>query len=299
MPRSAKIMTSPPTLFCLCALWLGLLSPSACSRRTTEQPVLRLPTGGQSVVAKSLDQLKQLVAPVQLTIDDPHERRQLTYEALPLANLLRSLSDGSAVTDVIVHCADGYAATLAHEVWRDHGQHAYLAFRLLGRTAFRVRDRDNGKQVALGPYYLIWDNRRHPELAADLPASAWPYQVISIEPVDLAQHLAALRPPSSAPAQAHQGFVLFRRHCLACHSVNRRGGTVGPELNDPVSVTSYFEPEWLLRWIIDPRQLRYNAKMPGLHGLGDAQQEQHTARQIVAYLESMAGPRSGRPAVSP
>ena len=52
-----------------------------------------------------------------------------------------------------------------------------------------------GKNIPLGPYYLIWDNRNDPALIA-AGARDWPYQTAD---VSLARDPdAALRPPGSA-----------------------------------------------------------------------------------------------------
>ena len=65
------------------------------------------------------------------------------------------------------------------------------------------------------------------------------------------------------------------------------GGTLGPELNYPASVTEYVEPTWLRRWIDAPLTVRHGTPMPGLPpGIPD---REAALRDVIAYLTVMAG----------
>ena len=63
------------------------------------------------------------------------------------------------------------------------------------------------------------------------------------------------------------GFYAFRKHCLACHSINGCGGTMGVELNSPQNVTEYWQPDALRDYILDPAAFRPRCKMPAMKHL--------------------------------
>jgi mono/diheme cytochrome c family protein len=60
----------------------------------------------------------------------------------------------------------------------------------------------------------------------------------TVDLVRFADKAVKLAPPTTAKQDAKEGFALFRKTCLACHTLNGEGGqTSGVELNRPVSVT--------------------------------------------------------------
>lgn len=93
--------------------------------------------------------------------------------------------------------------------------------------------------------------------------------------------------------QTSEGQRLFQQYCIGCHTIG--GGTlIGPDLK---GVTTRRDPQWLVRWIENPDQLRASGdpiakeldqqfpsvKMPNL-GLTPAQVD-----QIVAFLGTESG----------
>jgi hypothetical protein len=74
-----------------------------------------------------------------------------------------------------------------------------------------------------------------------------------------------LAPPAGASAAAQRGFGAWRVHCQKCHMLNGDGGEIGPELNWPMNVTEYWQPNMLKRWVLDPASMRLPAKMPPIN----------------------------------
>jgi mono/diheme cytochrome c family protein len=103
--------------------------------------------------------------------------------------------------------------------------------------------------------------------------------MIAIELVSSSDALAGLAPGGSKP-----GYELFVTHCLKCHAINGVGGTFGPELNSPCSVTEYWNPRLLSRFIANAASIRFGSRMPNFTSLPDKD-----IRAIVEYLQSMAG----------
>src|SRR4051812_5539449 len=80
------------------------------------------------------------------------------------------------------------------------------------------------------------------------------------------------------------GHELFITHCLKCHALNGVGGTFGPELNSPCSVTEYWNPRLLRQFITKASSVRSSTKMPNFDSLPEKD-----VQLIVDYLHAMAG----------
>ena len=102
------------------------------------------------------------------------------------------------------------------------------------------------------PSYLVWVSA--PGGHEDYP---WPFQMIAVELVSSSDALGGLVPDSS-----NGGHELLVKYCLKCHAVNEVGGTSGPELNSPCSVTEYWNPRLLTRFIVNAGSVRAGSKMP-------------------------------------
>jgi len=219
---------------------------------------------------------------MEADLDDPVYKRRKRYAGVALADLLRqrwpTVDDwATAGAELVLTAADGYSPSMD------------LGRALAGGGVVAVRDLDRppddpwepflqGKEtITPAPYYLVW-----PDADPGDPGHAWPYQLVSlrIEPVD--RRWAAAAPGDGAAPVAREGFRLWARHCAPCHSVNLVGGSLGPELNVPMSVTEYWPAEHLAGFIAAPERYRARSKMPGFAHLPDGEQ-----RAILAYLAAM------------
>ena len=84
-----------------------------------------------------------------------------------------------------------------------------------------------------------------------------------------------------------QGYSLFLQHCFKCHSINGVGGTLGPELNTPCSVTEYWNPILLRRFIRQSATVS-GSKMPPFQELPE-----NDVESIVGYLKYMSRRKQG------
>lgn len=211
-------------------------------------------------------------------------KRSMHYRAVPLARLLEGITPGDHLQAV---AADGFAAELsAAPLLATEGARAWLA---IEDPAAPWPALGEGK-ISAGPFYLVWT---HPE-AANIGPEQWPFQIQRIRQLTpLAQRFPALLPSAQASADVQAGFAHYRKHCMACHRLNRQGDAqLGPDLNLPYNPTEYFREDFLRRYIRDPQALRHwpQARMPAFptRVLSDAELE-----QLLAYLRHMAG-RKGR-----
>ena len=93
----------------------------------------------------------------------------------------------------------------------------------------------NGEEVKIEPFYIVYEG-----VSPTDAEYKWPYNLVKIHLAPLHENDAALVPKVES---AKAGYELFRKYCLTCHSINKIGGKMGPELNFPKSVTEYWHTE--------------------------------------------------------
>lgn len=215
--------------------------------------------------------------------EDVSYKHTMRYRAVPLTVLLQDLAPDDQIQ---LMATDGFAAELpAASLLNTHGARAWLA---IEDPSAPWPNLGKGKASA-GPFYLVWT---HPK-ADGIAPEQWPFQVIRITRLaPLAQRFPGLLPDADASPAVQAGFNLFRKHCMACHRLNRQGNAqLGPDLNLPYNPTEYFRESFLLRYIRDPQSLRQwpQARMPAFSQqvLNDTE-----LGQLLAYLRHMASRKS-------
>lgn len=79
-----------------------------------------------------------------------------------------------------------------------------------------------------------------------------------------------------SPIAAKKGRKLFRRlGCAACHTIDGKGGAVGPNLSKSAH---RLKPYWMFKWLKNPQAIRPDAPMPN-YALEDDK-----VKVLVAYL---------------
>jgi cytochrome c2 len=215
---------------------------------------------------------------------EPHELKEVKYLAIAAKPLFDKIygAEWKKAEDALFTCADGYQPTLS--VPRFLKYDGYFAIERVG-TDFTVTKKQEANVVAdLGPLYLVWKNLDKPELRAE-DLLAWPYQVVTIDFVDLVDRFPHMMPPKNASAAVKRGFNHFRQNCFMCHKVNGDGGDKSIDLNRPFSVTEYWNPKWLKRWITDPTQIRPGTVMPPFPTPG--KEGEKMIDDLIAYLKVM------------
>lgn len=211
-----------------------------------------------------------------VTVRDPYYGTTKRYRACPLADVLR-LGFGApprADDEIVFRAHDGYARPASGARVSSAG----------GWLAFADAEREHGfaplgrQGIDPGPFYVVWEGPGQD----DPHRWPWPYQLAEIVVTDLARHWPRIVPDGvETDTPAWRGFAIFRRECVACHSINGQGGTVGPELNVPRSIVEYRDAEQLKAFIRDPATFRYGNMPPNPHlGADDLD-------ALLAYFEAM------------
>ena len=86
------------------------------------------------------------------------------------------------------------------------------------------------------------------------------------------------------PARGEASFN--KRSCAFCHTLNGRGGNLGPDLTD---VKQRRSEEWLLKWLKDPHALKPDTIMPRVTWTSDRE-----IYDVISYLVNSGG-SNGKP----
>jgi mono/diheme cytochrome c family protein len=228
------------------------------------------------ITAESIAQMRRHHPLASAEVNDPVYHRKQRYQGFWLRDVLQELGQqghSDADTYVRFRCQDGYLPLMP--LTRTRQANGLLAI----RDANAPPGQDwqplpgTGASSTPAPSYLVWLSP-----PGDPDVYPWPYQMVAIELVSSAEALADLEAKSSQP-----GRELFITHCLQCHALNGVGGTFGPELNSPCSVTEYWNPRLLSRFIANAGSIRAGTKMPNFDALPEKE-----IQVIVGYLQAMA-----------
>lgn len=234
------------------------------------EPSLEFRRAGVPVASKTLSELKAAVTPRIVEYADPmYSGKKKRFECLPLPALMeagygkdwKSFPESEASLIAL----DGYASqTVAAKLAEDGGC-----------VAFRDLDFDPNwepvgrKKANPAPFYLFWTK---PEQST-ANGYAWPWQLFAIDLVSFAKAYPEVVPQGAKEGSAAwRGFETFRARCMRCHSINRQGGKIGPDLNAPTSVATYRTKKWITSYVKQPSKVRYT-EMPDHLDLSDAQLE--------------------------
>lgn len=209
---------------------------------------------------------------------DPVYMKKKRYNAISLKEILETYSSAkkqnAAETKVVFECEDGYKPEMSLEKLLT--SKAYLAVSDVDAPKDTEWEplMDKGREIKMEPFYVVYEG-----VSGDDISYKWPYNLVKIHLAPLHENDAALVPKSEA---AMAGYELFKNRCQTCHSINKIGGKMGPELNFPKNVTEYWKTEDLKAFIQKPEAYRFEVKMPNL---GIKPKE---AEEIVKYLEYMS-----------
>jgi len=249
----------------------------------SEQLLFKL--NGKEVKKYTIEQLTKIVKPVEIKIYEPHEHRERKYLGFLTTSLLKEIykDELKPNMDVYITCTDGYKPSIP--VFKIMKYDSYLVFNSLDKEKFTIVNKNqNNEYVELNPYYLIWDNIKHPELKKQ-GTYDFPYQIESIDLISFQDKFPKMSPPIGSNETVNNGFAAFRKYCSTCHTINSEGGNKAIELSYPVNVTEYFEETWLKKWIENPSSIRFNTKMPGLNL--DIDNKEEVINNIIEYLKAM------------
>ncbi|MBO9711662.1 c-type cytochrome [Sphingomonas sp.] len=229
-----------------------------------------------------------------LTIQDvsAYPRQTMTFRAVKMASLLKevAIEPGDEVQFV---ATDGFGTTFRPELLQNTAPDKAIAYLAVEDPQAKWPNQRN-KSESAGPYYLFWV---HPELSG-IGREQYPYLIdhVAITRSTAARFPKILPDPAlAADDPVRRGYASFEKNCLTCHTINGQGpGSMGPDLNSPMSPTEYFQPGILRRLIRNSQSIRANPNTP----MGPFPPEilpDGELDDLIAYLTHMAKRRGDAP----
>jgi cytochrome c2 len=211
--------------------------------------------------------------------NDPVYRKQKKYNAVSASLLIKNEIDLTKVdlknTKIVFECIDGYKPEMPLELFLN--ANPYLAYQDIDAPKGLNWEAiiKNGNEMNAEPFYIVYTSVSEKDTRYK-----WPYNLVRINIEPLNKSTIELYPLKNRKLET--GYTLFKNQCLTCHAINGIGGTMGPELNYPKSVTEYWKENELVDYIVNPASFRNKVKMPAL---GITKQQ---SQKIVDYLKYMS-----------
>lgn len=212
--------------------------------------------------------------------EDPVYHSKKRYNAIPFPKLLYTYSKikqlQSDQYQIVFECEDGYRPMMPLKQFLS--AKSFLAVSDIDALEGELWSKiiKDGREMKAAPFYLIYEG-----VSAKDNDFKWPYNLVKIHLVPTLEIDSLLYPKDDKIAQI--GFELFNKNCISCHAINKIGGSMGPELNYPKSVTEYWNHDQLKEFIKNPASFRNGVKMPTIANLKEKEIE-----SMVYYLEYMA-----------
>ena len=276
---------------------LLLILSLGCQRKTeqetnvvTKTSISELSSSSYSLTIDLVDLQKKgkLKNTLIVTVsEDPVYHSKKRYNAISLPELLATYSQIKQLqTDqyqIVFECEDGYKPMMPLQ--KILSSKSFLAVSDLNAPKGELWSKiiKDGREMKASPFYLIYQGISPKD--ADFK---WPYNLIKIHVVPTIGNISLLYPNDDIEAKI--GFELFNKNCISCHAINKIGGSMGPELNYPKSVTEYWDQEQLKKFILNPASFRNGIKMPKLPNLKEKEID-----SIVYYLNYMANRKLQKP----
>lgn len=237
-----------------------------------------------AVLLPKVDELKRLLAesPIEVEVVKPQlvegkYRPHVVYLGYSVEKVLRAIFGNqwkTAAADIEFRALDGYVSRIPIE--RFDRYHAYLVFAKKNSSDFKVNSRHE-RDVSLAPYYLVWDNIRHPDLIKE-GGTYWPYQVNEIM-------ISLSSGKNMGPEKTSQRTLELEKYCLACHRVNGYGGNKAPL--DLAERTKILGEEKFITWVLNPSSIKSDAGMPPIAEGMPKSDRQALARRLFEYLNNL------------
>ena len=233
------------------------------SNSSAENSTLTKATDSLTIDLVALQKQGKLPSTTAITvIDDPVYQGVKHYNAFSLQELLNSYPKikGFDTTNyqIVFECEDGYKPVMS--LGKFLSKKAFIAISDIDAPKGKLWSEisKDGHEMKAAPFYLVYK-----DVSSKETDYKWPYNLTKIHFVTAFEYDSFLFPKEDKKAAI--GFQLFKKNCIICHSINKIGGKMGPELNYPKSVTEYWKTEPLKAFIKNPASFRNNVKMPTLN----------------------------------
>jgi mono/diheme cytochrome c family protein len=262
----------------LATAWvLASVMLSACKKPVVvdDGATLKFMRDGKTTATLTRAELVGSIPPETIEGFDPYYGKSKRFRALRLASVLERGFGKTGNLDkeeFVLRARDGYAVPMRGTLITEEG--AFVAIEDLDTPGWEPI---GPQHVSPAPFYVIWSKAEQ----TNLDSHPRPWQLDTIEIARFDAIYPHTSPMAAEGTPAAKGYTLFRDHCIRCHSINREGGRVGPDLNVPMNVTEYRPEDQIRAYIKNPQTFRYG-NMPAHPDLTNSDLD-----ALVAYLRAM------------
>ena len=232
----------------------------------------------------TLTKLKNLKVYTVKVSDDPIYKEDTNFQSYSFEDVLTLISKSSFSKNIRSKTIEDktlrFTARDGYKINADLNslplKRGYLAFReLKAPEGLNFREINEGREkLNPSPFILIWEGQYNQKEGLPLPLA-----LVKIE-IGTKKEIYG----DAYPLKSNiKGFELFNTHCSSCHSINKAGGVIGPELNVPKNITEYLDEKNIIGIIKNPSNYRYGSRMPAFEKVLSKDQ----IRQIVGYIRAM------------
>lgn len=229
--------------------------------------------------------MKMGVPTATLKVKSHLDPTEVEYTGFVMPDLLKKIygKELGNAEELFMTCTDGYQPSIPLLKFGKH--QSIFAFERKDKKPFEFFDDKKRAQNQYGPLFLAWENINDIEMR-DQDSFDWPFQVVAFDLVDFSEKFAEMAPRKKSSESVKRGFAYFRQQCLNCHTINGKGGGMGPELNFPLNITEYMKEEVIIKWLREPNSVRWNSKMSP--AFPKHPQREQVLKDILSYLKEMS-----------
>lgn len=254
--------------------------PIKVSKISSENSILTKATDSLTIDLVALQKQGKLPSTTAITVtDDPVYHGVKHYNAFSLQELLNLYPEIKSLNatnyQIVFECEDGYKPVMP--LGQFLSKKAFIAISDIDAPKGELWSKiiKDGQEMKAAPFYLVYK-----DVSSKDTDYKWPYNLTKIHFVTAFKYDSLLFPKEDKKAAI--GFLLYKKNCIICHSINKIGGKMGPELNYPKSVTEYWKNDQLKAFIKNPASFRNNVKMPTLN------LKEKEIEEITNYLTYMS-----------
>ena len=260
--------------------WVLGVAPSSAAER-----VLTLSFGDEPRRFTAADLLARSDAASITVPEDAAYRRAMTYRAVPLLGLIGDASSTDFDT-FEARASDGFVSQIPASLVRKGGAGGSVAWVAVEDPAAPWPNL-TGKGVSAGPFYLVWE---HPE-RSNIGTEQWPFALAGLagvgDPLSRWPQLA-VDPALPDDAKERRGQASYIKNCMPCHRMKGAGhGEIGPDLGQPMNVTTYMTPSGIKAVIRNPKAVRTWPQQQ-MVGFDAASLPDSEVEALIAFLAHMA-----------
>ena len=223
--------------------------------------------------------------------DDSNFTGPTKVSGVLLEDLVRELSAAPQSAMVVAICDDKYRANYPRDYIAAH--HPVLVLEVNGEPPSGWPKDSGGHGFDMGPY-MISHEKFTPafKILSHTDEPQIPWGVVRLEFRDERTVFGAIAPrgPNANQPAVQAGYKIAQQNCFRCHNNGAQGGQKSGVTWTVLEAIAANSPDFLSKYVRDPKARNPDAKMPGNPEYDDA-----TMRALTAYFRTFFESHAGTP----